>query len=101
MAAYARSAKRQFSARLLNPRARSSPVFVMPLITAPPRPTDYVTFGRQIVGNALVHRRETEQVPALYLTRFACGGPDKLSRALAVDAGASDRDGLNHCRILP
>jgi hypothetical protein len=31
-------------------------------------------FGRQIVGNPLVHRRETEQVPALYLTRFACGG---------------------------
>ena len=58
-------------------------------------------FGRQIGGNALVHRRETEEVPALYLTRFACGGPDKLSRALAVDAGASDGDGLNHCRILP
>ncbi len=56
-------------------------------------------FGRQIIGNALVHRRETEQVPALYLTRFACDGLGKLLRALAVDAGASDGDGLSHCRI--
>jgi hypothetical protein len=39
-------------------------------------------FGRQIAGNPLVHRRETEQVPALYLTRFAWGGLGKLSRAL-------------------
>ena len=43
--------------------------------------------------------RETEQVPALYLTRFACGGLGKLSRALAVDAGASDGDALGHCPI--
>ena len=57
-------------------------------------------FGRQIVGNALVHRRETEQVPALYLTRFACGGLGKPSRVLAADAGASDGDGLSHCRII-
>ena len=39
-------------------------------------------------------------MPALYLTRFACGGLGKLSRALAVDAGASDGDGLSHCRII-
>ncbi|MGB8127072.1 MAG: hypothetical protein WCF50_25715, partial [Pseudolabrys sp.] len=49
---------------------------------------------------ALVHRRETEQVPALYLTRFACGGLGKPSRVLAADAGASDGDGLSHCRII-
>ncbi|MGB9387847.1 MAG: hypothetical protein WCB50_23945, partial [Pseudolabrys sp.] len=48
-----------------------------------------------LIGNALVHRRETEQVPALYLTRFACGGLGKLSRALEIDAGASDGDGLS------
>jgi hypothetical protein len=57
-------------------------------------------FGRQIVGRALVHRCETEQVPALYLTRFSCGGLGKLSRALPVDAGTSDGDGLSHCRII-
>jgi len=33
------------------------------------------------------------------LTRFARGGLCKLSRALAVDFGALDGDGLSHCRF--
>ena len=55
-------------------------------------------FGRQIVGNALVHRRETEECRRSISRGSRVAAPYNLS-LLAVDAGASDGDELTIARI--